>query len=122
MAYSYSDEHLAGGRAEPRHSGLGIASFVIALFSGVMEMGLIVIAGVMAETTPGGVNEESPQVILLGLCLLGGAALSLLGIGLGIGGLLQSNRKAVFAVLGIVFNAMVILGVLGLFVLGMAMQ
>ncbi|NQU23626.1 MAG: hypothetical protein HQ567_20275 [Candidatus Nealsonbacteria bacterium] len=122
MEFPYSEEHLVGRRIEPRHSGLGIASFVLALFCGVMEVGLIVVAGIMEGSTPGGIDEEAPEVILLGLCLLGGAVLSLLGVGLGIGGLLQSNRKVIFAVLGVLFNAMVILGVLGLMVLGMAME
>ena len=118
MAYSTSDEWQSGGNL--KHSGFGIASFAIGILSGLAEFAMVVIAGVMEASTPGGVNEEAPAVILLGLCLIGGG-LALLGIVLGIVGLVQANRSKIFAVLGLVFNALVILGVIGLMIVGIAM-
>ena len=41
-------------------------------------------------------------------------------IGLGIAGLVQRERKRMFSVLGLVFNAVAVLGVLGIMILGVA--
>ena len=54
----------------------------------------------MEMSTPGGVNEESPVVIIVGVLLIFFVFLALFGLGLGIAGLCQSKRKKVFAVLG----------------------
>jgi hypothetical protein len=43
--------------------------------------------------------------------------MALLGVVLAIGGLMQADRKKVFAVLGLIFNGLVLLGVLGVFCL-----
>ena len=43
--------------------------------------------------------------------------MALLGVGLAIGGLMQADRKKVFAVLGLFLNSLFLLGVLGLFCL-----
>jgi hypothetical protein len=107
---------------ELQHSGLGIGSFVIALLCGFGEFAMVMAAGFLEATTPGGLDGTSPAAILLGLGLFGGLFLAFVGIVLGVAGLVMSNRKKVFALLGMVFNAMVILGVVGLMVIGMAMS
>ena len=103
-----------------RQSGLGIASFVVAIVAGVSAFALVVIAGVMEVSTPGGVDEESPLAIIVGLGLFAVVALSMLGIGLGFAGLVQADRLRTFGVLGLVFNILVILGLVGLMVVGVA--
>ena len=102
-----------------QHSGLGIASFILALVSGLSVIALIVVAGFMEASTPGGVDEDDPAVIVLGLTVCAGAIAAVVGLALGIAGAVQRHRKKVFAVLGLVFNALVVLSVAGLMVIGM---
>lgn len=102
-----------------KHSGLGIASFVLALLSGLMIVVVVVIAGVIEASTPGGMDEQSGEAIAIGLSLfafLGGALVSL---GLGVAGLIQGGRKKLFAVLGTVFSGLALLFTLALFVIGL---
>ena len=47
---------------------------------------------------------------------------ALVSLGLGIGGLLQKERKKVFAILGTVFSAAIILCTVALIALGLAME
>lgn len=88
-----------------KHSGLGIASFITSIVSGLFIFLLLVTAGVIETSTPGGMDEESISAIMIGLSLfvLLGAALAALG--LGIGGILQKERKKIFAILGTVFSS-----------------
>jgi hypothetical protein len=104
-----------------RHSGFGIASFLIAVGAGLLEFALVAAAAVLEASTPGGIDEDSPVAILLGLGIFGGLCIALVGIGLGVAGLCQQNRSKVFAVLGVVFGSAVLLGVLLLLVIGSLM-
>ena len=108
--------------AELKHSGLGIASFILSLIAGVEIFTMVVIAGVMAAQSPAGIDEHSPEAIIVGSFLCGGAALLLVGLGLGIAGVLQRNRKKIFGILGLVFNALIVIGLLTLFAIGIAMR
>ena len=92
-----------------KHSGIGIASFMISIVSGLFLFLLVAIAGIIEATTPGGIDEESPVEIVLGLGIILGFGLNLVGIGLGIAGVIQKNRKRTFAVLGLVFNLGIII-------------
>jgi len=115
-ALDYRQTAMVIGR---RQSGLGITSFVLAIVAGLTALALVVIAGVMEASTPGGMDEESPQAIIVGLGIFGVVALNLLGIGLGVAGLVHADRLRTFAVLGLVFNSLVILGLGGLMVIGL---
>lgn len=108
--------------AEFKHSGLGIASFMIAIGMGLLEFVLFAAAGVLETTTPGGIDENSDVAIILGLALIGGILADMMGIGLGIAGLFQPRRKKIFAVLGIIIGALVLFGVVSLIALGMSME
>lgn len=111
---------MTGGTAlDRKHSGLGIASFIIGTIIGVLMFLLFVVAGVMETSTPGGMDEESAGAMLVGLFLMAFLALDMLAIGLGIAGLFQAHRKKVFAVLGVVFGAFTIVATLLLVVLGL---
>jgi hypothetical protein len=83
---------------------------------------LIAIAGVVSVTTPGGIDEDSPVAIFVGLVMCGGLLVNLAALGLGIAGLCQPQRKKLFAILGVVTSSVVLLGVLFLMVVGMLMQ
>lgn len=104
-----------------KHSGLGIASFITSIVSGILIFLLIVIAGVMESTTPGGMNEESTGAVMVGLFLFAFLGSSLVALGLGIGGLIQKDRKNIYAVLGTVFAAVVLVGTIFIMMLGLAM-
>jgi hypothetical protein len=103
------------------HSGLGIASVALAVVAGVGLLIIFGIAGVMAADAGGDLDEESPEVMVLGVLALGACALTLLGLGLGIGALLQKDRRKGFAIAGVVANGLVLLGTSGLMCVGAMM-
>jgi hypothetical protein len=107
-------------RDEP-HSGLGIASLVLAAFAVVGLLILIGIAGVMAADAGGELDEDSPELAVLGVLVLGACALTLLGLGLGIGALLQKDRRKTFGIAGVIANGLVLLGAAALMCLGAMM-
>lgn len=100
------------------HSGMGIAAFITALCGAVLMLGLIVVAGIIETTTPGGMEETSMSAILVGLGLMGTALMQLVAFGLGIAGAVQADRRRVFAVLGLVLSISSILGVVLLMIIG----
>ena len=112
------DDYGAREFRELKHSGLGIASFAVCIVAGLIEFAAVAAAGVIEVSTPGGMDENSPVAILIGLALLGGLAIAMLGMGLGIAGLLQRRKKA-FAVLGVIGGIVVVCGVGSLFAIGM---
>ncbi|HVW38465.1 MAG TPA: hypothetical protein VHB99_14215 [Pirellulales bacterium] len=107
-----------GEYGELSHSGLGIASCIIGGLAGLIEVAIVTIAGMIEVSAPGGMDENSPEAIMIGLGLFAGLGIAMLGIGLGIGGLIQ-RRKKLFAVFGILISLFVTCGVAGLFVLGL---
>ena len=104
-----------------KHSGLGIASFVTSVVSCVLIFILIMIAGAIELSTPGGMDEESAAAIIVGLCLFLFLGFAVLALGLGIGGLIQKDRKKIFAILGTVLATFVLLGSLFIVIVGIAM-
>lgn len=106
---------------EPKHSGIGIASFVLSIVTGLLMFASIVVAGFMEATTPGGIDEESVEVALLGVAIIGLVMVDLVALGLGIAGLLQKSRNRLFAILGTVFSSVAVLGIVLLMVIGSMM-
>ena len=102
----------------PKHSGLGISSFVISIITGVLMFVLIVIAGVMEVSTPGGIDENSASAVIVGLFIFALIAVDVVALGLGIAGLTQKDRKQISTVLGLVFSAATIVGTISLSVIG----
>ncbi|MCX2920121.1 hypothetical protein ORK51_08070 [Stenotrophomonas rhizophila] len=100
------------------HSGMGIAAFITAVCGAVLMLGLVVIAGIIETTTPGGMEETSMSAILVGLGLMLTALMQLVAFGLGVAGAVQADRRRVFAVLGLVFSIGSMLGVVLLMVIG----
>lgn len=107
---------------EQKHSGIGIASFVISILAGILIFIVLGIAGSLEASTPGGMDENSTEAVMVGLAIIGLLFLNVLSVGLGIGGLLQKERKKIFAILGTVFSSFLILSVIGLMVLGTMVQ
>lgn len=105
-----------------KHSGLGIASFVTSLASGIMIFLLIIIAAVMKTSAPESMDGKSAGATIVGLLLFAFIGTSLVALGLGIGGLLKKDRKKIFAILGTVFSAVAIVGTISLIMFGLAMR
>jgi len=106
---------------EKKHSGLGIASFITSIVSGLLIFLLIVVAGVMEASTPGGIDEESAGAVMVGLFLFAFLGAALVALGLGIAGLLQKERKKLFAILGTVFSAVSLVVTIFIMIIGLAM-
>ena len=105
---------------ELKHSGFGVASFIISMGAGLLCLAMFIVAGVMEASTPGGMSEEDPMVMLVGFGILAGGFAMLLGLVFGIAGLFQENRKKIFAILGLLLSLGGILSFGGLIVLGLA--
>ncbi len=101
------------------HSGLGIASFAITMFAGVFMVLAIILAGVLETTTPGGIDEESPAAFIVGLSIILLMLLQLVAFALGIAGAFQEFRKKLFAILGLIFSGIAVIGTIGLIILGL---
>lgn len=101
-----------------KHSGLGLASFVLSVVTAGAMFVVFLIAGVVAVSQPGGLDEKSPVAVIIGLFLVGLIVMELIALGLGISGFLQRQRKVVFAVLGTVISAITIFGTIALIVIG----
>lgn len=89
---------------EKKHSGFGIAASVISVLGGIALLLLLAIAGVMEVNTPGGIDEESPLAIIVGLFLFATIFTQLIAAALAIAGIAQQQRQKTFAVLGLVFS------------------
>jgi hypothetical protein len=96
----------------------GILSFGLSLVVGPGVFLLFLIAGLMASSGPGGPPPQSPAIMILGALVILALALMVVGLVLGIVGLVMPANLKVFAVLGTVFNALLLLGVGGLLLIG----
>lgn len=107
---------------EMKHSGLGIASLVTSIVSGILIFLTILVAGVIESSTPGGMDEQSPEAMAVGLFLFTFLGLALISFGLGIAGLFQKDRKKTTSVLGTVFSGVTVIGTVFILLLGLAMS
>jgi hypothetical protein len=109
-------------RAKLQHSGFGIVAFILSLTSAVTIFGLVVIAGLMEDSVPGSMDEDSAEVVSLVLGLICSLFSACLSFVFGIIGLLQSRRKKVFAILGTIIGGLTFFGVLGSIVFDTMME
>jgi hypothetical protein len=92
-----------------KHSRLGVASFVISLVVGGLDLLLLVLAFVLGAIAPELMEMGSVIMhIIISAALLGLVA-NVAGLGLGIAGLLARNRKKTFSVLGLILNAVILI-------------
>ncbi|HPQ40215.1 MAG TPA: hypothetical protein PLV45_07550 [bacterium] len=113
---------LPAGAAVPmKHSGLGITAFIMALLIAGSIFIMIMIAGVMETSTPGGIDEDSAGAVILGMLIIASGGLEVVALILGLIGLFQKERKKLFAIFGTIISALTLLGITGLFIIGMAM-
>ena len=102
-----------------KHSGLGIASFALSIIVGIAVLAVFVAAGIAETSTPGGMDEESPVAIIIGLGIFAAGGLGLVALGLGVASFFQSERKKLFGILGVVFSGAILLVTAGLMLLGL---
>lgn len=103
------------------HSFLGIAAFVIACVVACLMLADICVAGVLsAHRVPGELTYPGQKMVGLVLIFLTG--FDVVAIGLAIAALCQTGKNRVFAILGLVFSGLTILGVIGLMIIGLMMM
>ncbi len=95
------------------HSALGIASFAISFIAAFELLATVVVVGMLQRTTPGGPCEYSPVPMFF----MAGIGTEVVAFALGITEVFQKDRKRVFAILGIVFSLLTLLGILSIIVL-----
>ncbi|WP_145146754.1 hypothetical protein [Paenibacillus xylanexedens] len=129
MVEPYPPDHERQPMAPLKHSGPGIASFVIGLAAVVGYILIFFIAAMALNDsievlTPLQAEELAlhPAVILASLSILVCLILNLAGGILGIIGLILKNRKKVFAIIGTLLNGIIILAFIGLILAGMSMM
>lgn len=101
---------------EHKHSGFGIASLVFGLITAAIQFVAIMGAGIAV----GGSNADANESVLavIGVFICGGIAFHILGVILGIIGLAQPKHKNLFPILGMVINAVSLLAVISLIIIG----
>src|SRR5262245_48917024 len=102
----------------PPHSGLGIASCII--FACALLLGIVVFvaAGLLEMSRPGSFDDDSPEVMLVGLALLADMTFALVGLVLGIVGAATGNCNKLSAGLGIGLNGLLPFALILLMVIG----
>lgn len=110
-----------------KHSRIGIASFVVGIVSMLIFCLAILLAfgygfSMTAQNPSFQVSRSSPIILALSLMMLISPVLSLVGAVLGSVAVFQQNLKKLFAILGLVFNMLVILAFCVLLVIGLAGQ
>ena len=111
--------------AEPikqKNSGFGVASFIMSIVIGLLILVLFAVAGVISASTPGGMDKQSVQAVIIGLSILVLLFLALVAMVLGIVGLLQKERKKLFAILGTIFSSLTLIVAVGVMILGLVVS
>ena len=118
----YGDIRMGGrdrDRAEPptSQSGIGIISLITSVVAGVM-LAVLIVAAVVISAGPNPPPDNDPKMVMIVLGLIASLAAALIGLILGIIGCIQPHRGILCAVLGSIFNALILLGVIGLICAG----
>ena len=103
-----------------KNSGFGVASFIMGITIGILLLVLFAIAGILSARTPGGMDKQSVQAMVIGLSIMALLFFDVISTVLGIVGLFQKDRKKLFAVLGTIFSSIILLVAVGVIILGIA--
>ena len=99
------------GTRRTEHSGMGVASFVLSFFPGLLFVGyILVLAAAVGRAQQQPTPPDDGAAYFLGGFLLTSAVLlaELLALGLGVAGVAQRGRKKLFAFLGIACSVLVL--------------
>ncbi|HEY2493009.1 MAG TPA: hypothetical protein VGI33_08870 [Paenibacillus sp.] len=111
---------------ELKHSGPGIASFIISLVSLLGYIAIVAIAGALIGPylEPNGngfIGSPSREMVTnigtLGIVVIVFLLSNLIGVILGIIGVALKNRKKVFAIIGLIMNSIVLVVLIAFFVI-----
>ena len=109
--------------AERSRSGLGMASFIMAVAGGFLVFGAFGAAMYIAFTAGStGTVPSTKQNMLIGFLVLAGAAVCLVGLVLGVINLMTANSKRLLGILGTCINGLVILTFVLLMIVGLVMR
>jgi hypothetical protein len=97
-------------------SGHGIASFVIALVSGLVVLAGITFAALMVAS--GDADQHMDLFGVVGLILCAFLILAFVGLVLGIVALRRQDRRRTFGAIGLGLNAFILIGTVGLTLIG----
>ncbi|MDK3160319.1 DUF4339 domain-containing protein [Kamptonema cortianum] len=103
----------------PKNSVLGWISIVIA---GLMIPGWLILLAWAGIVHNAGADENSPVMVVIGLLLFAGLGLNVLGVILGLIGLLQKGVGKLLPGIGLAVNAVEILGMIGIMLVGTLLQ
>jgi hypothetical protein len=92
-----------------KYSRLGIASFIISIISAVFTSLLLVIGVWMERTAPNEMDWNSDKTFIIGFSFSVFLGLSFVALGLGIGGLIQKKQAKIFAIMGTIFSAILLI-------------
>ena len=97
-----------------RHSGPGIAAFLLSILGGIIFIIAIVVA-------LGAVQSKNTEILnFAGFALFAAWGLEIIAVILSIVGLVQKDRKKIFAILGLIFSVLILLVSAALVIIGTA--
>jgi len=105
-------------QAALKHSGLGIASFIIAVISTAIifiSFGILAYGEKIYPEIPIPTDVIQPVVVMI---LFFGSFLSFIGFGLGMAGLIIKGRKKSFSILGFTINSALLIGTILILIIG----
>jgi hypothetical protein len=107
----------------PKHSGHGIASFVISCCVAVGSVAWIAYVFFVVSTKPEIVEDEAaPEIFAIGLSLITLGVANFVALVLGIAGIAQGDRNRLFAILGTIVSAGIFALFSVLFIIGSAAE
>lgn len=101
---------------EQKHSGVGIASFIVSVIIAIGMLALFVCAAILHGH---GRDGSYPGQAIVGIVVIFLFFGDLAALGLGIACIFEKQRKKIFGILGLSFSALTILGTIGLVILGL---
>jgi hypothetical protein len=104
-------------RRDRPHSGIGIASLILAAVAAAVTAVAVALA-ICSQAMQPGPDEEELLVGIAGLLVFGGGACTVAGLIVGLIGSFQSDRNPVCAILGAVANALTLFGMIFLVCFG----
>jgi hypothetical protein len=130
--YGFSESPAFTPVPPRKHSGPGIASFILAMVMGLLYVGMIVAAIAVVVPHVQANQSLTPQdfqklglqspLIMIGMGMLAAIVGNIIGLVLGIIGLLQKERKKGFAIAGTVMNGLAVLVLLLLVLVSLTLR
>jgi hypothetical protein len=115
---AFDVRHRAYFEDDRRHSGPGVVAFALAIAAAI-GTGIAAVLATIVMDAPQPVADDDPLLVLTGLLFLAFGVTGFAGLALGFAGTFQSDRKPLFAILGLSLNAVVLFGMVVLICAGM---